>query len=247
MIKKEKFKIFAFLTAFIMICEMTACGKNYDDLDADLTIKMAETFEPIIGSGNLSSKNIDISDGSYQFSTRDINATDSTITVDIVSAGNGGIVEVDDNVIDDFSLDIDYNNKTITLTANPEETYKNINCKVTLNALVNSVEVDGITKVNYTVPEDSETVTISASGTSSVTASGSCVNAEYQASGGANVDTSQLQVNDVNVNASGAAQVLVNTNGKLIIDASGASSVYYSGNPESIEDNVAGTAKIVKN
>lgn len=244
MIKKDKFKILAFLNAFIMVCTMTACGATYDDLDADITIKVNETFKQITGSGNLSSKNIDISDGVYQFFTKNINVSDSTITVDIASAGNSGIIEIDDNVMDNFSLDIDESNKIITLTANPDETYKSINCKVTLNALVNSVEVDGITKVNYAVPEDSETVTISAFGTSSVTASGSCTNAEYKASGVANIDTSQLQVNDVNVNASGAAQVLVNANGKLIIDASGASSVYYFGNPESIEDNVSGTAKI---
>jgi len=69
------------------------------------------------------------------------------------------------------------------------------------------------------------------SGASRVTLTGSAGDATIEAEGASAVDLSAFAVVDANVDASGASRVTVNPSGRLDVEASGASDVYYLGSP----------------
>jgi hypothetical protein len=69
------------------------------------------------------------------------------------------------------------------------------------------------------------------SGSSSVVLTGSAGDAEIDASGSSDIDLSAFPVDDANVNASGSTTVTIQPRGRLDVDASGASHVYYLGDP----------------
>jgi len=72
---------------------------------------------------------------------------------------------------------------------------------------------------------------IDLSGSSEATMTGSGANLTLDASGSSDVDLSDFPVTDAEIDASGASTVKVNASGRLDVDASGASDVYYLGNP----------------
>ena len=69
------------------------------------------------------------------------------------------------------------------------------------------------------------------SGSSSANLTGSGGNLTLDASGSSDVDLSDFPVADVEIDASGASTVTVNPSGRLDVEASGASNVYYLGDP----------------
>lgn len=69
------------------------------------------------------------------------------------------------------------------------------------------------------------------SGASHVNLSGSAQDVTIDASGASEVDLADCPVADANVEASGASNVTVSPSGRLDVDASGASHVYYIGSP----------------
>lgn len=177
-LNQKTFKTIAALTIAAVAFTMTGCGDSI--IETDFFVSSDKTYETISGSGNIASKNISLSDGFYSVSVGGISSTDSTIKVEITASGSSAELKADDNVIDDFSFKIDDENKTIALTVDSDIMYKNINCTVTINGLVNEIEIDGITEVNYMVPDNSDLISITASGASSVIAEGSCTNAQYR-------------------------------------------------------------------
>jgi len=72
---------------------------------------------------------------------------------------------------------------------------------------------------------------IEASAASKVELSGSADEADIESSGASNIDFSQFMVQDAEVEASAASQVVINVNGKLDAKVSGASHVQWLGNP----------------
>jgi hypothetical protein len=69
------------------------------------------------------------------------------------------------------------------------------------------------------------------SGSSDINLSGTGGNLILDASGSSNVDLSEYQVSDANLDVSGASSVTVNPGGTLNVIASGASEVFYLGEP----------------
>lgn len=82
------------------------------------------------------------------------------------------------------------------------------------------------------------------SGASDVTVSGSAQDVTIDASGASSVDLGGFPVNDANVKASGASNVTVNASGKLDVEASGASHVYYLGSPTLGKVDTSGASSI---
>jgi len=78
---------------------------------------------------------------------------------------------------------------------------------------------------------DTGDVRFDVSGASRLQLEGRAGDLRLDASGASDVDLSSLVVADADVEASGASKVTVHATGRLNIDASGASSVYYVGNP----------------
>ena len=70
-----------------------------------------------------------------------------------------------------------------------------------------------------------------AQGGSEATVSGSGQNVTVTAEGGSTIDLTKFSAVDANASARGDSEVTVNVSGRLDADASGASHVYYLGDP----------------
>ena len=82
------------------------------------------------------------------------------------------------------------------------------------------------------------------SGASHCELSGSAGFTSIEASGASRVDSDGFQLRDASIKLSGASRATINTNGNLNIDATGASTLNYLGNPILNKVNVSGASKI---
>ncbi|RIK36162.1 MAG: hypothetical protein DCC55_28165 [Chloroflexi bacterium] len=85
---------------------------------------------------------------------------------------------------------------------------------------------------------------VEASGASDVTLDGSGQNLRANASGGSEVDLANLPVVDARLDASGASTIYVQLSGTLDVEASGASNIYYSGDPTLGDVSTSGASSI---
>ena len=83
-----------------------------------------------------------------------------------------------------------------------------------------------------------------AAGDSNATLSGSGQNVTVVAEGGSIVDLSKFSSMDANFSAGGSSDVTVNASGRLDADASGASHVYYLGDPTLGEIDTSGGSSV---
>jgi len=82
------------------------------------------------------------------------------------------------------------------------------------------------------------------SGSSDVTLAGSAQDVTIDASGSSDVDLTDFPVADADVNVSGSSEATVNPSGRLDVDASGASDVYYLGSPTMGRIDTSGSSTI---
>ena len=87
-------------------------------------------------------------------------------------------------------------------------------------------------------------VTIDSSGSSMVTISGSGGDLVVDASGSSQVDLEEFTAGNGNVDASGSSTVTVNLSGRLDVDASGSSDIYYLGDPEFGSIETSGSSSV---
>jgi len=82
------------------------------------------------------------------------------------------------------------------------------------------------------------------SGASKVQLKGSAQDLNVEASGASNVDLGNFASKNTTVNASGASKVDVAPSGTLTVEASGASSVRYTGEPTKLKTNTSGASSV---
>jgi hypothetical protein len=87
---------------------------------------------------------------------------------------------------------------------------------------------------------------VKASGASQVDLSGSANNVTVEASGASQLHLSGLEVNDADVEASGASSVSIDCSGRLDVRASGASRVRYRGNPSMGKIDTSGASSVAR-
>ncbi len=87
-------------------------------------------------------------------------------------------------------------------------------------------------------------VDIELSGASRLTAQGTGANLVSTVSGASNLDLESLPVNDATVTVSGASHAVMSPSGTLNVDASGASSLQYTGNPNLGTINTSGASTV---
>lgn len=85
---------------------------------------------------------------------------------------------------------------------------------------------------------------IDASGASTVRLEGQAAELDVVASGASTADLEDFAATDVRVEASGASRAIVNVNGRLNAEASGASNVRYVGEPTSVDTDTSGASSI---
>ncbi|MCM1328250.1 MAG: DUF2807 domain-containing protein [Ruminococcus sp.] len=241
--KKRIAKAAAIVSAIALAWGLSACGKP------DVTVNNAGGgYEKTIdGSGTMSENEFQIPEGkNYKFILLGINTTDSAVRVNISPSGGSAAVEADDNVIGDFTLDVDEPAGTITFKADPKTMYNKINCKISINAAVNSVRAEGAAAVTYSAPENADNIEAFLSGACSMTAVGAANTAVYELSGAAMLKAEGLSAEEVTVTVSGSSKAEVCAKKILNAEASGAGKVTYSGSPETVNDKVSGAAEVTK-
>jgi hypothetical protein len=82
------------------------------------------------------------------------------------------------------------------------------------------------------------------SGASKVNLNGSAQDLKVEASGASTVDLSNFASQNTVVNASGASKVVVAPSGSLDVEASGASTVRYTGEPAKLKTNISGASTV---
>lgn len=244
---KRKKSGFALLLLFAAVL-LTACKKEKtEENDGELNVKseIVSSKEAVIGSGVLSKKEIELAAQVYSFTAEDISVSSGTLKIYISEASKASIIEADDNVLEDFSLEVDENSKTITLKADSKKTYKNLNCTVTVCAAVDSITAGGVSDISYTASREGN-IRITAKQAARVEAAGTCTRAEYDISGAAVLNAFELKAEQVQVRAEGSSKANVYAEASIKIEALKASTVNYSGNPKTVEDYADSTASIQK-
>ncbi|WP_439555263.1 head GIN domain-containing protein [Dyadobacter sp.] len=104
------------------------------------------------------------------------------------------------------------------------------------------IEVSGASKVNMELT--AAKVTMDLSGASSLTLNGNCDILDGEVSGASSFRGSNFQTKEVNIDASGASSAAVFASNAIHAEASGASSVRYSGGAKDIHSSTSGASSV---
>lgn len=243
---KKIIKAFAGICLAAAAMSLSGCGEK--DSGGNFTIDIAGSYDnKIEGNGNLSSNTFELSaDRTYKLVLSGISRSNSTFKAVIDPTGNNAVLEADENALVDLKLNVDENSGTITLSGTEGTMFSNVACTLTLNVPVNSISADGDTIIDYKTPENPDSVDITASGSVKITAAGSAEKAVYKLSGSASLSAGELKARDVDVDASGSVNCNVYAENSINVTASGSSSVTYSGDPDTANENASGMASINK-
>lgn len=91
---------------------------------------------------------------------------------------------------------------------------------------------------------ESGDIRLDLSGSSDVNLTGSGDNLDVDASGSSEIDLADYPVENADLNLSGSSDVTVNVSGRLDVNASGASNVYYVGNPSLGTIDTSGSSSV---
>jgi len=105
-----------------------------------------------------------------------------------------------------------------------------------------TVDLSGASSVRGDIEVGDTSVDLSGSSDANLTGSGG--NLTLDASGSSDVDLSDFPVADAEIEASGASTVTVKASGRLDIEASGASNVYYLGDPSMGTIDTSGASSV---
>ncbi len=209
------------------------------------------------GSGNTVTE-------TYDFSDFDKVVISHAFEADITAADSYRVeVTVDDNLVEHLRVEQEGDTVTIGFAPNLVVTNTTQEVRITLPRLVD-LEASGASRVDVsgfktsddvrvnvsgasTARGDMETGDLNAdvSGASTLALEGSGKNLRVNASGASTADLDNFAVNDASVEASGASRANVNVSGTLDANASGASSIRYSGDPKlgNIDESGASSVK----
>ena len=152
-------------------------------------------------------------------------------------------VEADDNLLQHIKTEVNGETLKIYSEGKISPTAK-LNVKISMPA-IEGLNLSGASDGKVTnVRADS--LELKASGASEVMISGEAKTLEAEASGASAIDAENLNVEDANVEASGASKAIVSATNELKVDASGASKISYTGEPKNIQQNSSGASSINK-
>lgn len=200
----------------------------------------------------------------YDFSDFDKVIISHAFEAEITAADSYMVeVTVDDNLVEHLRVEQEGDTVTIGFAPNLVVTNTTQEVRITLPRLVD-LEASGASRVDVsgfktsddvrvnvsgasTARGDMETGDLNAdvSGASTLSLEGSGKNLRVNASGASTADLNDFAVNDASVEASGASRANVNVSGTLNANASGASSIRYSGDPTlgNIDESGASSVK----
>lgn len=210
-----------------------------------------------------------VATGSGRVVTKDMGFTNfdrvevsSSFTVNIARSDSFKVaISIDDNLVD--FLDVRQQGQTVSIGLKPG-TYDNADLKADITMpTLRGVELSGASVGRVAGFESADNVDIElsgasqlngelttgdmrlqASGASKANLQGAASNLDLGASGASNVNLESLPVQDVKADISGASQVTINASGNLDADLSGASKLFYTGNPHLGRVSTSGAPEI---
>jgi len=212
----------------------------------------------IIGSGNLTTRNFDLSDFTEI-------AAQSGFQLEVVQSSTFSVeVTADDNAID--YIDVYKSGNTLKIRPQWNRSFRSVTlrARVTMPDLY-EIKLSGGSGASISSFSSSHDLSVGLSGGSSLAgdiiavdtyialSGGSQVNLQGTAddldvngSGGSQLELGAFPVNNADINLSGGGIATVSVNGTLDVNLSGGSHVTYIGEPTSIDTNLSGASTISK-
>ncbi len=187
------------------------------------------------GSGRIASESRDLAG----FSSIDVGGV---FQVEVVVQKDFAVeLEADDNLLPLIMTEV--RNGVLVIKAEKKLKSKNpIKVRVSVPEL-NGLEVSGAAKVSVRNLRN-ERFAIDASGASKISVEGEASDLTLEVSGASKINGEDLATENANIEASGASHVSINVSGELRTDASGASSIAYSGSPSNVIKHTSGAATV---
>ncbi|MDQ3131937.1 MAG: DUF2807 domain-containing protein [Acidobacteriota bacterium] len=167
----------------------------------------------------------------------------------------GGVFEVEIVAQKDFSVEIEADDNLLYLIKTEVsggvlrlETEKIISTKNAIRVRISApnienLNVSGASKVSLANLKN-ENLQIDSSGATKITVAGETENLTVDVSGASKIDAENLKSENASIDASGASKVSVFVANELKSDASGASSIIYSGSPKNLLKKTSGVSSI---
>ena len=189
------------------------------------------------GSGNAKSEKRNLS-GFKQIESG------GAIALEVVAQKDFSVeIEADDNLLPLIKTEVSGDTLKISATDKISSKTKII-VKISMPELTSLVVSGASGAIVSNVKTDS--LKLEASGASKIKINGEANFLESDASGASGIDAEGLMVNDADIEASGASNTTVSAADNLKADASGASTIYYTGEPKNVEPKSSGASSVKK-
>ena len=155
----------------------------------------------------------------------------------------GVSVEADDNLLSNIKTEV--KDDTLKIYSEDGITPKtSINVKISMPEIV-KLELSGASSGDVANAK-TDLIQLKLSGASKVKIGGEVIRLTADASGGSKVEAENLKAEDVYIDASGASGATVLATEELHANASGASKIFYVGEPKRIKQDASGASSINK-
>lgn len=171
-------------------------------------------------------------------------AAGGAITLEIVAQKDFSVeVQADDNLLALIKTEV--SGDTLKISSEERISPKTkILVKISMPEL-NSLDVSGASGAAVSNVK-TDMLKLEASGASKIKIDGQANRLESNASGASGIDAEGLKVENADIEASGASNTTVSAINELKADASGASTIYYTGEPKSISPKTSGASSVKK-
>lgn len=202
-----------------------------------LNCSVKNLIENKAGSGNIKSESRNLS------GFKKVNAG-GAVNVEISIQNDYSVsIETDDNLLENIKTEISGNTLKIYSEGKISPT-KAVNIKISMPA-IEGLDISGASSAN--VPNiKADSFEIEVSGASKAKISGEAKSLKANANGASSIDAENLKAESVDVEASGASTATVSPINELKTEVSGASNVYYTGEPENVQQNSSGASSVKK-
>lgn len=215
------------LTAFLFASLGCGGGLKLKDIAGD----------GVRGSGNVKSETRNLS------GFKKIKAGSAVVLNVTVGKEFSVVVEADDNLLEHVTTEVSGDSLVIG-TRDSISAKSDIRATVAMPAL-SALDISGASNVTVGGAAG-EDLKIVAGGASRVKIGGQVKELHANASGASNIDAESLPVENAEVEASGASTITVNASGKADLNASGASTVIYLGEPKELKQDSSGASSVRK-
>lgn len=192
-------------------------------------------FDSIKGSGNVQSEKRTVSGFNKV-------RAGGAIKVEITAQKDFSVeVEADDNLLPYIKTEVDGSSLKI-YSEGRIKTKNPIRVRISMPELT-GLDISGASSGTVSNVK-AESLDLEASGASKISIDGEATTLVVEASGASKIDAENLRTQEAVADASGASKVIVSPSAKLKADASGASTVYYTGEPQSIDKRSSGASSV---